>query len=367
MRIPYFRPQTDHKEWRKIDKMALFGKESGSGVAVSLNNTEFPGTGTKASQGSVITVSGLTPNKKYVFACGGYTKDGSCVNGIGETSEEILTVLPLNTNILYGYLAQIAFKLKQYQIAKKSAETLLNQFLCKNETRYRLLNGEKNPALLFKLNYSYINQVSITTIRQIVECFLLMASISKIQKATFENNPASVDSPQVKKTKLQLRICNFLLLALELSILLKNTILTKRCIASLFSHSLPLLSFSPRPEFLYSYLTYFHQSLLLIPESQMDGCIRRIGACLSYEIAKDKIAYLKKDENDIFYGLLNTELAIDLRKWQVYSSTVIKVDKLTPEQEAKRADQKQQILNGAEIPYDELIQEPEPYEVQENF
>ena len=42
MKIPYFRPQTDHKEWRNIHKIVLFGKESGSGVAVSLKNTEFP-------------------------------------------------------------------------------------------------------------------------------------------------------------------------------------------------------------------------------------------------------------------------------------------------------------------------------------
>ena len=75
MRLPYFRPQTDNKEWRNITKMAIFGKESGSGVAVSLNNTEYPGTGDKVSPGSIVTISNLTPNRKYVFACGGYTDD----------------------------------------------------------------------------------------------------------------------------------------------------------------------------------------------------------------------------------------------------------------------------------------------------
>jgi len=118
MRLPYFRPITEHKEWRNISKISLFGKESGSGVAVSLNNSEFPGTGVKFDPGSIVAVSKLTPNKKYVFAWGAYTADNIWVNGIGETSEEILTVLPLNINILYGYLSQISFKLKQYQISK---------------------------------------------------------------------------------------------------------------------------------------------------------------------------------------------------------------------------------------------------------
>ena len=74
--------------------------------------------GVKYDPESIVTVSGLTPNKKYVFASGAYTSDGIWVNGICETSEELLTVLPLNINILYGYLAQISFKLRQYQISK---------------------------------------------------------------------------------------------------------------------------------------------------------------------------------------------------------------------------------------------------------
>ena len=53
--------------------MALFGKPAGSGVAVSLNNTEYEGTGDRRTAGDVVTISGLIPNEKYVFAAGGYT------------------------------------------------------------------------------------------------------------------------------------------------------------------------------------------------------------------------------------------------------------------------------------------------------
>jgi len=56
-------------------------------------------------------VSGLIPHEKYVFAAGAYTKDGICVNGIGETTSEVVTLLPLSLHQLYGYLAEIAFKL----------------------------------------------------------------------------------------------------------------------------------------------------------------------------------------------------------------------------------------------------------------
>ena len=76
--------------------MALYGKPAGSGVQVSLNNTDYPGTGTKLDPGYVVHVTNLIQNEKYVFAAGGYNPEGVCVNGMGETCKEIITLLPLS-------------------------------------------------------------------------------------------------------------------------------------------------------------------------------------------------------------------------------------------------------------------------------
>ena len=114
MKLPFYKPLTEYKAWRNIESVALYGKPSGSGVAVSLNNTDYDGTGEKKAPGEVVNVTGLIPNERYVFAAGGYTSEGVCVNGIGETSNEILTLLPLSLHQLYGYLAEISFKLGHY-------------------------------------------------------------------------------------------------------------------------------------------------------------------------------------------------------------------------------------------------------------
>lgn len=118
LKLPFYKPLTEYKAWRNIEDVAIYGKPSGSGVAVSLNNTDYEGTGVKKAPGAVINVTGLIPNERYVFAAGGYTAEGTCVNGIGETSNEILTLLPLSIHQLCGYLAEISFKLGHYQIAK---------------------------------------------------------------------------------------------------------------------------------------------------------------------------------------------------------------------------------------------------------
>lgn len=120
MKLPFYRPKTEHKAWRNIKQMALFGKPSGSGVGVSLNNIEYEGTGMKMNPGDIVTVTGLVPNEKYVFAAAGYTEDGVCVNGIGETSEEIIALLPLPVTLIGCYLIETAYKLRHYSIAKVS-------------------------------------------------------------------------------------------------------------------------------------------------------------------------------------------------------------------------------------------------------
>ena len=51
MKLPFYKPITEYKAWRKINSTALYGKPSGSGVAVSLNNTDYEGTGEKKAPG----------------------------------------------------------------------------------------------------------------------------------------------------------------------------------------------------------------------------------------------------------------------------------------------------------------------------
>ena len=63
MKLPFYKPITEYKAWRNISSVALFGKPSGSGVAVSLNNTEYDGLGEQKPPGHIVNVTGLIPNE----------------------------------------------------------------------------------------------------------------------------------------------------------------------------------------------------------------------------------------------------------------------------------------------------------------
>lgn len=161
MKLPFFRPITEYKSWQKIAHLALYGKPSGSGVAVSLNNTDYDGTGEKFSPGAVVKVTGLQPNENFVFAAGGFTSDSICVNGIGETSSEILACLPLPLTLLTGYLAETAFNLGHYQIAKQASELLCSQFIKKSDFEFSFLDHRMAPQIAFRLDKDYLNLISV--------------------------------------------------------------------------------------------------------------------------------------------------------------------------------------------------------------
>lgn len=250
MKLPFYKPVTEYKSWRNIADMALYGKPSGSGVGVSLNNTEYDGTGEKRPPGDIVRVTGLVPNEKYVFAAGGYTADGICVNGIGETSTEVVALLPLSLHQLYGYLAEISYKLGHYQIAKTAAETLCSQFIEKNELKYSFLDSRVNPILAFKLNTAYLSLISPIEAKQLAESFLILARVSKVVKTETQKRAESHEL-KVEKQKIDMKICNYLLMALDISLTINQPVMTKRIVAEIFNHLVPYFEMNLRPQLLF--------------------------------------------------------------------------------------------------------------------
>ena len=257
MKLPFFKPITEYKAWRQIGTTALYGKPSGSGVAVSLNNTDYEGTGKKMKPGEIVHVTGLIPNENYVFAAGGFTDDGICVNGIGETCKEILTLLPLPVMQIQGYLAEIAFKLGQYQIAKLAAETVCSAFVIKNEFKYSFLDARVNPILAVRLNLAYFNLISPIEAKQLAEDFIILARVSKILKNDVQKRALSHEL-KIENQKMDMRIANYLLIALDIGTMLNRPILIKKTVCELFNHLLQYFQMQLQSPLLLQILVKLH-------------------------------------------------------------------------------------------------------------
>jgi hypothetical protein len=109
----------------------VFCKPAGP-VSVAINDTKFEGCGrnTRGIKCTEITVGGLKPNQRYIFAVAGFDIHGKIIGrGIGESSTAVTTMLPLSLSLCWGYLSEIGHKIGAYEIAEKGLEILWNHFV----------------------------------------------------------------------------------------------------------------------------------------------------------------------------------------------------------------------------------------------
>ena len=194
--------------------------------------------------------------------------------------------------------------------------------------------------------------------KQLAEAFIILAKVSKIVRNDVQRR-ADTCELQVEKQKVDMKIANFLCLALEISTSLNRPSLTKRVVAELYNHLVGYFTMKMRPQILLQVLLKCHQSLRLVPAELIDANCRRILGCLSYQVIK---LGFETSEDSMLRRAMISELPIASRRWRRYSQYVINRPKLTEEEMEKKEEQEKRIELGEEIPEEELIKEPEPYE-----
>ena len=83
--------------------------------------------------------------------------------------------------------------------------------------------------------------------------------------------------------------------------------------------------------------------------------------CLSYQVIK---LGFETSEDKMLRRAMISELPINSRKWRKYVQYVVQRPQLTDDEREKLEEQQKRIEQGAEIPEEELIKEPEAYEEQ---
>ena len=102
-----------------------------------------------------------------------------------------------------------------------------------------------------------------------------------------------------------------------------------------------------------------HQALRLVPQELVDANCRRILGCLSYQVVK--LGY-ETSEDQMLRRAMISELPIASRKWRRYAQYVVQRPQLTEEEKEKQEEQQKRVELGEEIPAEEMIKDPEPYE-----
>lgn len=132
----------------------------------------------------------------------------------------------------------MSYKLGHFQIAKQAAETLCSQFIEKNDLKYSFLDARVNPILAFKLSTSYLSLISPIEAKQLAEAFLILARVSKVVKSDAQKRAESHEL-KVEKQKIDMKIANYLIIALDIALAINQPVMTKRVVSELFSHLVP--------------------------------------------------------------------------------------------------------------------------------
>lgn len=79
------------------------------------------------------------------------------------------------------------------------------------------MDARVNPILAFKLNTSYLSLISPIEAKQLAESFLILARVSKVVRSDTQRR-ADTHELKVEKQKVDMKIANYLIVALDISL-----------------------------------------------------------------------------------------------------------------------------------------------------
>lgn len=159
---------------RVVAGYSLFCKNEGSGVAVSLNNVDFKGTGIPRPQGDKILVHGLKPNESYVFAVAPVDLQGKVIEGVGETSVPVVALLPMPTLLLWGHVALTSKQLQLSAISRMAGQKLYTHFVDEGVKR---AVWEQNPVDRDMLRSNQLQRAPRPLLRVFAQILITLSDI----------------------------------------------------------------------------------------------------------------------------------------------------------------------------------------------
>lgn len=278
VKLPFFKPKiVDKFNIKTVTSLALYGKEARSGTSVSLTNFEFEGLGVKHSFDNVVTLNNLTPFEAYHFAAAGFTDDGECIGGIGETCETVVALFPLHIPLIWNFLAENAFALNHPMIAVKAVERVLSHYVEGNFTSH-LLQSRLNLKKMYSASASELRHL-VKSILIYVECMIL--SENQKLKLKLLRDPAYRPLLVLDKQQREHKLANLMILALELSVSTQNSICIKSCVHTLFNLIYKQFHIEANPPYFLHLLARMYSSLQAVSTDLWDSSFRRLGSIIS--------------------------------------------------------------------------------------
>ncbi|GFO44544.1 hypothetical protein PoB_007104900 [Plakobranchus ocellatus] len=283
----------------KVAWYRIFGRSaSGANVKARLSDYYFPGTGEEVpSFRCEMTVSGLQPDERYVFAVAAYTTEGKLIgDGVGETTKPVLASHCLPVLMTWAFISQMAYQVGCYDIADQACSVLWDHFVVKPQppaSSTYITEAKKDFKLtLLKLNQRAVCLSSPVLLRQFLTSIMISVDTAVREGRLFCDIVCDRGAPYSCQIA-RLHQCERMLVALELAGWLNEANLALQAAVQIYGLLAPVLYFKIPSLAVVQILQRVHAVVQEIPvgliqkrQGSITDSLNHMIACITFHMAK---------------------------------------------------------------------------------
>ncbi|KAK2182711.1 hypothetical protein NP493_340g02072 [Ridgeia piscesae] len=295
-----FRPASfNPSSGAKVAWYRIFARQAtGANVKVRLNDYFLPGSGQPVpSFRCELSVSGLTPRERYMFAVAAFSADGKLIGGmVGDSTKAILASHPMPILMAWSYLSQTAYQVGYLHAVAESSLVLWRHFVAQppppEEVVYVTSVERDFKLTLLRLNKVIVTQTSPVLLRMFLASIFAYVDV-RVKQGQLFCDRLSDHGPLYPGQIKRLRLCERMLVAMELSGWLNESSLALQAVIQSYGLLAPLIHYKipvvPVMQVLERCLIVLQE----IPPSQrkrrsqtITEGLHHMIACLTYHLAK---------------------------------------------------------------------------------
>ncbi|XP_051974973.1 cilia- and flagella-associated protein 54 [Xyrauchen texanus] len=226
----------------------IYGKEAeGANLKVRIKDCQLSGTGdmVPARGERLLCVSGLEPNKKYIFAVAAFDAQGKMMcSAVGETTRPLLASLPQPLLTTWAHIAQVAYQVGLLTLSKRACKELWSHFTLPSKSNPEDPEPERGSCLeglaqtrlrpeTLKLSSPVLQQLFISTI--------FIQTDIHIQEGALFCDTLSDGGPLIWGQEARLAECERMLVAIDLALHLNDSSDILQAVSSCYGLLAPLI------------------------------------------------------------------------------------------------------------------------------
>jgi len=275
------------KKRQEAKDWILYGKLEDSGTPVSSNNVDLLNCGVLIPYNQrEITVSGLEPNKSYVFACSFVSASGAALGrGITETTRPITAMLPLPLMMIWNRVCQASRKIVP-ETSRKAARHIFDYYV---KVEPKDLNWKSNPSSSMVLRRDRLDVASKQSRRFLVMATHTLTELDK-QRRNLERDLISCTKGTVRSLRgtqiALLRTMAMLNIAIEVSVSISDAPLIMDSVRRAYNTMLNLVRFECTRDRVLHCLSVCYQAGLAVSREKMSRSFQEIHTCIALELIR---------------------------------------------------------------------------------